>query len=130
MAASIYVEVIIDPHVCGVCGVTFGMDRLFIEDRLTDGKTWYCPNGHPRCFADSTKAQLEQARRNLAWSREALASERAGHRRTSNRLAGTQGALTRTKRRANAGVCLNCHRTFANVVRHRERMHPEGKAAE
>ena len=125
MVASINVNVAIDPETCHACGVTFGMARSFMKDRLTDGKTFYCPAGHGAVYTKSTQAELERVRGQLAYSRESLAGERAGHQRTANRLAGTQGALTRTKRRANAGVCLNCHRTFANVVRHRERMHPK-----
>ena len=125
MTASIYVRVVIEPIECYKCGVTFGMAQQFNADRLRDGGTFYCPAGHGQVYGNSTKDQLEQARRNLAWNREALASERSQHEHTANRLRGTQGALTRTKRRANAGVCLNCHSTFKDLVRHREKKHPE-----
>ena len=125
MTASIYVEVAIDPETCYLCGVTFGMARSFKKDRLTDGKTFYCPAGHGAVYGNSTQAELERVRGQLAYNRESLAGERADHQHTANRLAGTQGVLTRTKRRANAGVCLNCHRTFKDLVRHREKKHPE-----
>ncbi len=124
MVATIYAEVAIVSHTCGECGTVYGLGMAFNDARLIDGRTWYCPLGHRRHYGNSTEQQLDQAQRNLAWNREALATERAGHQRTANRLAGTQGALTRTKRRANAGVCLNCHRTFKDLVQHRAKKHP------
>lgn len=101
----------------------------FMDARRTDGKNFYCPSGHSLSYSNTTKQQLERTQQQLAWNREYLAEESARHRKTLNRLAGTQGALTRTKRRANAGVCLNCHRTFQDLVRHRAKKHPGAERA-
>lgn len=37
----------------------------------------------------------------------------------------TRGQLTKARKRADAGVCQHCHRTFANVARHVAGHHPE-----
>lgn len=128
MVNDVYVTVVLEPVSCHMCGVTFGMARDFKNQRHTDGETFYCPAGHGMVYRETTKQELERVRGQLAFNRELLAAESRNHEATANKLRGTKGALTRTKRRANAGVCLDCHRTFVDVVRHREKMHPEGGA--
>ena len=53
----------------------------------------------------------------LEWSRS---SARAAER--SNRA--LRGHLTRQRKRAAAGMCPCCRRTFENVARHMESQHP------
>ena len=39
---------------CGACGVQFSMPDNLFNQRQEDRKSWYCPNGHERCFAGKT----------------------------------------------------------------------------
>jgi hypothetical protein len=82
----------------------------------------YCPLGHTHVPAGKGKAELERERREraeraLANRDEDLRAERASH-------AATKGALTKARKRATAGVCPCCHRSFVNVRRHIETCHP------
>lgn len=122
--ATKYITVELIPQTCCDCGIVFGLPDGLAAQRLKDGKMFWCPVGHSQHF--TRKRTLEQelsgVRDDLAAQRQAMANERRSH-------TATKGHLTRTKRRANAGVCLDCHRSFANVRRHRERVHPEGDEA-
>ena len=112
---------------CAQCSVNFAIPSP-LEDvlRVNEG-TFYCPFGHEQYFPKGlTDAQIQKRRaddleRKLASAQEDARSERASHR-------ATKGHLTRAKERAAAGVCPECHRNFAQVKRHMERMHPDALA--
>lgn len=109
---------------CGNCGVEFAMPERLNQDRIDHGTTFYCPNGHPRGYVETTEQKLAKAQRRAAGlereNRQAweLAEERARE-------------LRRVKRRANAGVCQYCHRSFSStsLTRHIKTQHP-GEASE
>ena len=124
-AKTIYPGLTIDPVICCNCGVTFGMDREHIAQLHRTRGTFYCPGGHPQHYRSQThEEEIEELRGHVAAERSRYAVEASRHETTRHRLAGTKGALTQTKRRANAGVCLDCSRFFQQVERHRARMHP------
>jgi hypothetical protein len=104
---------------CYLCGITFAMPVDYQEHRLRKRDTFYCPNGHSQHYTGETdKQKAERLARQLANREEDLRSERASH-------AATKGHLTRARQREAAGVCPQCHRSFAQVRRHMERMHPD-----
>ncbi len=121
--ATKYVTLELIPTDCAGCGLTFGMPDGLQRHRRMDGKTFYCPVGHHNYYPrrKNLEARLKAAGNELEGQRRLLAAEERSH-------SATKGHLTRTKRRANAGVCLDCQRSFANVRRHRAKMHPEGLA--
>ena len=114
-----YLTTALIPQLCGECGTVFGMPDGLRDARLKDGLVWWCPLGHQRVYTNRRELQeeLNEARGLLAGAERRGEAERRSH-------SATKGHLTRTKRRANAGVCLDCHRFFKQVERHRERMHP------
>ena len=122
--ATKYVTVEIIPETCCTCGVVFGMPDGLMAQRRKDGEPFYCPVGHKMNYPRGRhlEKQLEATRDDLARQRKLIAEERRSH-------SATKGHLTRTKRRANAGVCLDCKRSFTNVRRHRSNMHPEAAKA-
>lgn len=104
------------------CGVVFGMEKEYYDGRVKDHQTFYCPNGHGQHFVGRT--ELDKAR-------EALASERAFREAAERREQSTQlalraekGHVTRLKRRAAAGVCPCCHRSFDALRAHMRIKHP------
>ena len=107
---------------CAECGVVFGITKDYEERRRKDGVSFHCPNGHANAWneteADRLKRELEQARSDTAWARKRMADALAEAKGTANSLRVTKGHMTRLKNRANAGVCIHCNRTFANVQRH------------
>jgi hypothetical protein len=117
---------------CCNCGVVFAMAEEFKQEclRETDGKSFYCPAGHAQHYVGKSDAQK------LREAEERLASEKAWSQRITNDLnaerkshASTKGQLTRNRNRANAGVCLDCHRTFVDVQKHRRDKHGASDAA-
>ena len=110
---------------CCACGVFFGLGSGFREQRLSDGTNFYCPNGHPQHYTENVKSLLEKAREEARQerirrqaTRDLLDSEQRSH-------AATRGHLTRQKKRAAAGVCPCCKRTFKELARHMKSQHPE-----
>jgi hypothetical protein len=108
---------------CCVCHITFAMIDSFRAARLRDHQTFYCPAGHTQKFTgpsdeERARARVVELERQLASRQDDLRAEQAKH-------AATKATLTKTKTRAERGVCLHCHRSFANVARHTATRHPE-----
>lgn len=40
------------------CDAVFAFEQSFYEARRHDHATWYCPNGHPRCYAGESDDSL------------------------------------------------------------------------
>jgi hypothetical protein len=110
------------------CGVPFAFSTEFERRRRADHKTFHCPNGHEQYYsaksdAERARERAELAETSLANARRDLAAERKQH-------AATKGQVTRLAKRAAAGMCSQCGRTFQNYRRHMETKHAKGKATE
>ena len=107
---------------CGNSGINFQVPDSFDRERREGGGDWYCPNGHCRVYrtreVDRLKEHLESARESERWYQRRLESEQNSHR-------ATKGHLTRVKRRASAGTCPCCKRTFKQLARHMKTKHPD-----
>ncbi len=122
--ATKYITTELIPQECCYCGIVFGMPDSLRDQRLTHGGTWYCPLGHQQHYMAKThKQELEEVRNDLARQRRVTAHARSERDVEERSHSATKGHLTRTRRRANAGVCLNCGRFFKQVEQHRARMH-------
>ncbi len=105
---------------CVNCGVIFGITEELENRRRYDGKSFYCPNGHSMVFSGEEaklKEELTQAHERAAGERRRFDAEKRSH-------AATKGQLTKTKKRADAGLCQYCHRTFKQLRRHMTSQHP------
>jgi hypothetical protein len=109
---------------CYLCGVLFAMpDDLRAQLLAHHDRSFYCPNGHGQHYtgpteAERMRAQRDELARELASAHEDTRAARAAH-------AVTKAQLSRARKRADAGVCQHCHRSFQNVARHVARQHPE-----
>lgn len=107
---------------CCVCGVRFGMENEFYEERLGDGKFWYCPSGHCQQFTDTRekklKRELDRTTRCLQRTQEDLHSTEYARR-------AAKGQLTKAKKRIANGVCPCCNRSFADLHEHMACKHPD-----
>lgn len=36
---------------CYLCGVVFGVEQGFLQQRRADHQAFYCPNGHAQCYS-------------------------------------------------------------------------------
>jgi hypothetical protein len=121
---------------CARCGVLFAMEEAFQKERLADKANFCCPEGHLQSYQGKSEAaklreQLEEERRKRQRAEQAVAREadwrreaedRAKHER--HRANGYKGHATRITKRAKAGVCPCCNRTFQQLARHMATQHP------
>jgi len=129
MAAQITEQVTLTIMECGECGMTFAVPEGWRRERQETGKGWYCPNGHARVYresdVDALKKQLEREKRSReAWEAQAdsYGRQRDGAQRSA---AAHKGQATKLRKRAAAGVCPCCHRTFQQLSRHMKTKHPD-----
>ena len=119
---------------CPSCGVMFGLTDELIGRLRTNGKTFYCPNGHSQWYgeseADKVKKELEAAQRKIAMKDFELATERSSRELLKRELTATKGQLTKVKNRVAKGVCPCCNRHFTNLERHMTTQHPGYDAPE
>lgn len=122
MGAALSITMTLETHTCGKCGIEFAAPLSFWADRQKDHSLdFYCPNGHRRAFIGETEAQK-------------LARQLAEEKKTSDLFRGkaiaaefTARALTdkmkRLRKRASAGVCPCCKRTFKQLAAHMGQKH-------
>ena len=111
---------------CG-CSVEYAIPLQLYDNakkhRGANGKSIYCPNGHSWWYLGETEAQKQRRR---AESAEQRLAQRDDEIRDLERAVSAQkGNVTRLKRRAAAGTCPCCQRTFMNVSAHLANKHPE-----
>jgi len=118
-------------HTCGQCGCVWGFPAALKKQRLEDGEAFFCPNGHQRHFtkgqseADKLRQERDRLKQQLAYKEDRIrtAEQRAEHER--NRANGYKGHATRITKRAKAGVCPCCNRTFQQLAAHMANKHPQ-----
>lgn len=107
---------------CGECGIEFDVPNNFYKERKNTGKGWYCPNGHSRVFresdADKFRRERDIAKQQLARAEQELVDANA-------RAELLKKQKKRLEKRAAAGTCPCCQRTFNNMTRHMQSKHPE-----
>lgn len=120
---------------CFQCGMRYGGDSQWMQDKIDAHGSTYCPAGHSQWYpGQSDKERAEAAAKR---AQELLESERRHNqelRESCNakdrRIAATKGHLTRIKNRVGAGVCPCCNRTFAQLAAHMKTQHPDYRKAE
>ena len=121
-------------EVCAACGIEFSMPAHFVNTRRKDGKSFYCPNGHSQHYAESEADKLRRERDRLkqeqAWYEDRLKHHREERERAERSASARKGVITRMKKRAAAGVCPCCNRTFQNLASHMATKHPKFTAEE
>jgi hypothetical protein len=116
--------VLIDAHTCGECGITFGMDQLFIKERKKDKRIWYCPNGHIRIFVGKSHEQkLSEARADANAARHQAEQTLKQNARLATDLMNKAKELRTIKRRSAAGLCTKCNRSFKQLRDHMASKH-------
>lgn len=122
-AATQYVTVTLIAKTCRECSIAFGVPDYFDRQKLRDGTTFHCPNGHGSVYRDTDETRL---RRELGEAQAAAKAERERAERLDRQLVANKGQLTKMRKRATAGVCpvADCHRHFTNLERHMGIKHP------
>jgi hypothetical protein len=112
------------------CGITFAVPSWWAHERRRDHATWYCPNGHRRCWP--SKSDIEKLQEQLATANGNLNYYRDLSRRRSEEIGrierqrtSLRGQVTKLKKRATAGMCAFCHRRFGDYASHMATKHPK-----
>ncbi len=121
---------------CCNCGVAFAMDTALYQQRRKDHASFYCPNGHSQYYTGQTDEQKRIAELERAVELAKRETESARHSRQwaesrakgANIAAGlAKAAARRLRRRVEAGVCPDCHRTFKQLAAHMKCKHGKGQ---
>lgn len=112
---------------CPVCFICYAIPQAMQEERLANGGSWHCPNGHSLHFTETTVDKLTRERDRLK-QRAAQLEDAAGQAWAEadaerRRAAAARGQVTKLKKRVSNGVCPCCNRTFANLQRHMSTQH-------
>lgn len=108
---------------CPKCGIEYAAPKTFMEEAKKDPSiSFYCPNGHPRHFSESEADRLRRERDRL---QQRLASKDDEIKAIDNLRKAALGQVTKLKKRAAAGTCPCCQRTFSNMSTHMKQQHPE-----
>lgn len=122
---------------CYSCGVLFAMAEDFYQARLADKAMFYCPAGHGQHYTGKTEAQklkeqLDEERRQRQSAEQRIAmwqdeydQENKRAEKANRRAAAYKGHATRITKRAKAGVCPCCNRTFKQLAAHMASQHPQ-----
>lgn len=128
---------------CLTCGVGIWLTAEQYEHLKQSCQSFFCIWGHSQHFVQGPSeaqklrqerdrlkqeaARLEEvAARERRWRGEAEDARAAAERRAS----AARGQVTKLKKRAAAGVCPCCNRTFQDLARHMAGQHPGFTAEE
>lgn len=109
-------------HECITCGIPFGVPVRVIQNQRENGGYHYCPNGHSQGWAkeESEFGRMRRERDRLVQQIAERDDSILSIERERDKAVAEQQRL---RTRANAGLCLDCNRSFANLVRHRASKH-------
>ena len=116
---------------CGTCGVWHAIPEVMYETAFENGGFWHCPNGHQRGFREGRKArdavreERDRLKQQLAEKDDEIARQRQLREFEERRVSAAKGQITKIKKRAKAGVCPCCNRTFANMAAHMKTCHAD-----
>lgn len=119
---------------CCNCNMLFAMPNELKERALKkrgpNGIVFYCPAGHRQWYVgeteeDKLRRERDRLKQDQAWyeDRNRQLREEADHQR--HRANGYKGHATRITKRAKAGVCPCCNRTFKQLAAHMASQHPQ-----
>jgi hypothetical protein len=108
-------------HTCW-CGMAHAIPRVLSNTASREGTAVYCPAGHTWVVKNSEMSLLKQQ---VATRTAELDQERARANAAEAKAKKLVAEAKRLQKRASAGVCPCCNRTFQNVGRHMKTQHPD-----
>lgn len=115
---------------CAKCNERFCLEEGTHAALKKSGHSFHCPWGHSLSFPrgeseiDKLRRERDRLKQSIAYEQDRVreAEAEAAHQR--NRANGYKGHATRITKRAKAGVCPCCNRSFAALARHMATQHP------
>lgn len=115
---------------CYTCSVPFAINGDLYRRAVTNAVgSVYCPAcGKQTCWRESDdQKRIKELESKLQWEAKNSAIQRQAKEAAQASLSATKAVVTRLKKRASAGVCPCCNRTFKQLADHMAAMHPEFK---
>lgn len=116
---------------CYLCKEPFALHPETEEKLRRSAQQFHCPWGHPQHFlrGDSQETILRRERdllkQRLAQRDDAIKAANDRTERERHRANGYKGYATKLAKRAKAGVCPCCNRSFVELRRHMATHHPD-----
>lgn len=110
---------------CGTCGVTYGVQSSFLDNRRKDKGEWRCINTNCKTIWWYGESCEEKLKKELSSTKEQLKREEIERKLNEKRARAFKGLYNQTKKKIAKGVCPCCDQVFKNVRRHMRRQHPE-----
>ncbi len=111
------------------CGTPFMLPERLLSAAQNAGHTIYCPHGHTIVWKETEEIRLRRERDRLKQDQARLEEEKREAWATANaqleRAQKAERANKKLQKRASAGTCPCCSRTFQNMATHMKRQHPE-----
>jgi len=118
------------------CEIWLPQELYDAAKRGADKIIFHCAYGHGGVFGKGD-SELDVVRRERDWLKQQLAQRESRIANLQTKLEGEikesvslRKAATKTKKRAAAGTCPCCHRTFRQMALHMRNKHPTFKAEE
>jgi hypothetical protein len=110
---------------CGTCGVYYTVPEFVNQNHRRLGGYSFCPNGHQwgwrsgteRAEQEAIRQERDRLKQDAARLEEEIAAEK-------QRTKDAEKKYLQARRRAVAGVCPCCNRTFQNMQKHMLTKHP------
>ncbi len=103
------------------CGTPFMVPARLLESAQNAAHTIYCPHGHTLTWKETEVDRLRRERDRLKQDAARIEDERS---QATMRAERAEAATRKLQKRAAAGVCPCCNRTFLNMQRHMKSKHP------
>ena len=114
---------------CCECGIAFYVPGKWRQNKVSTGGDFKCPNGHGLTYgdseADTLRRERDKLKQRIAYKDDRINSLNQRVDGLQKSRAAVQGHLTRVKKRAKAGVCPCCNRTFKQLAAHMAEKHPD-----
>lgn len=108
---------------CRTCGVVSSCPEVIWDQQCAEGGYHHCPNGHQwgwnkeSCEREKLRRERDRLLQRVAEKDDEIAAKQ-------REVSEVRGQVTKLQKRASAGVCPCCNRTFLNMQRHMKSKHP------
>lgn len=121
MGHAVSLLVTLETEECCTCGVIFAIPSSMQNQLRGNGGKFFCPNGHCQSYskteADRLREKLDEQTKAATRMADRAYKAEAAEQKALNDIA-------RLKKRASAGMCPCCNRTFQQLARHMKMKHP------
>ncbi len=119
---------------CQTCGVLHTFPKIIHDNRYRDGGYWHCPNGHQWGWKEGNeereaiRLERDRLKQQAAQKDDEIRQLRFEMMHVEMQRDEAKAKHVNARKRAGAGMCPCCKRTFSQVARHMKTKHPAFKA--